>query len=304
MKTEPSDEPETQEIDPFETKESKDKSPKQNITKKKATKNISEEIASILDSDMHGLIFCYKCKNYTTLLWTLLNHMCCKSACDTCEQLTATSKKFTQHKKTHKFYKCSHCETQIEGLKNLNRHLLKQHPPAPFECNLCPKHFSEFSGLLLHKKRVHIIPNSSNPSVIKKAHKCSICDKTFFSHHALEKHNKTHNSKCPYCSNFVSDSVGLAQHIKTHSFDRRYMCIQCNKTFDNISDLQTHKSLKIYERIHKGLEPYKCYECGKYFGMLKALNIHERSHEVAPVTLTCRKTVRVRREKNKILQTS
>ncbi|NXQ32589.1 ZN783 protein, partial [Alaudala cheleensis] len=52
--------------------------------------------------------------------------------------------------------------------------------------------------------------------------------------------------KCPYCKKFLSCSVSLQRHLKTHMRDRPYCCSSCNKCFTRSNHLLRHE--KIHER--------------------------------------------------------
>uniref|UniRef100_A0A1A9W9L4 Protein krueppel n=1 Tax=Glossina brevipalpis TaxID=37001 RepID=A0A1A9W9L4_9MUSC len=81
------------------------------------------------------------------------------------------------------------------------------------------------------------------------------------------------------CS-FCERSFPLRQlrdiHIKNHSRERNYLCIECNKSFFTKYDLQKHVL------THKEDKPYKCSACDKSFTRSTLLYRHERSHTDMP----------------------
>ncbi|NWW39922.1 ZN783 protein, partial [Panurus biarmicus] len=58
--------------------------------------------------------------------------------------------------------------------------------------------------------------------------------------------------KCPHCKKFLSCSMSLRRHLKTHMRDRPYCCSSCNKCFTRSNHLLRHK--KIHERALAALQ--------------------------------------------------
>ena len=92
------------------------------------------------------------------------------------------------------------------------------------------------------------------------------------------------------------DKMELAEHEKTHTGERPFGCISCEKTHFTKSlfeksqktTLQKNHSfvthvgksfsqrshLRAHSKVHSGEKPYKCNECCKYFTYLDSLKRH------------------------------
>ncbi|XP_036053113.1 zinc finger protein SNAI2 isoform X2 [Onychomys torridus] len=85
-----------------------------------------------------------------------------------------------------------------------------------FQCNLCNKTYSTFSGLAKHKQ-LHCDAQS------RKSFSCKYCDKEYVSLGALKMHIRTHTLPCvcKICGKAFSRPWLLQGHIRTHTEEER-----------------------------------------------------------------------------------
>ena len=78
--------------------------------------------------------------------------------------------------------------------------------------------------------------------------------------------------KCRFTTNTPKD---LNRHISVHMNKRQFTCNECNKGFNQISNLILHKQC-----IHSNDRPFVCpvSECGKQFKTNSHLNRHKAIH--------------------------
>lgn len=89
-----------------------------------------------------------------------------------------------------------------------------------FQCSLCNKTYSTFSGLAKHKQ-LHCDAQS------RKSFSCKYCDKEYVSLGALKMHIRTHTLPCvcKICGKAFSRPWLLQGHIRTHTGkSKRYIC--------------------------------------------------------------------------------
>lgn len=150
---------------------------------------------------------------------------------------------------------CCVCLKKFKKREVLIRHLETIHVRSKeFVCDFCPKFYFIKKDLVNHMKKHG-----------QKSFKCKVCDyKTAFKV-PFEQHQLTHGEKveCPICSKKVTSlkqhmnythkpkvscpiclkmfhRSRLGNHIKTHEFQRIYVCEKCNECFESNSDLKEY----------------------------------------------------------------
>merc|ERR1712115_558610 len=149
-------------------------------------------------------------------------------------------------KEQETYSKCSHCNKELNNLKDFEMHENKCHmveneskeqeqQDHKWKCDLCEKQYECKDELKTHEKEHH----ESNESKPKG--------------HNIENDRKEQeiNSKCSHCNREFNNLKDLKKHE-----NKCHVCEQGNNWYDNREDLESHK-----ERRHKG---YTCDQCGYY----------------------------------------
>ncbi|XP_059045141.1 gastrula zinc finger protein XlCGF57.1-like [Achroia grisella] len=136
----------------------------------------------------------------------------------------------------------------------------------------------------VYKKRVKM-----KSSTLKK---CSICNRKCANSSTLVIHMRSHSDEKPYsclsCDKKYKDSGTLKRHVERNHLENRernFICENCGKSFYSKSDV------KIHMRTHTGETPYACSECPMKFTQISAMLRHVKRHtgEKPYTCITCSK---------------
>mmetsp|Transcript_21662 Transcript_21662/g.32255 ORF Transcript_21662/g.32255 Transcript_21662/m.32255 type:complete len:401 (+) Transcript_21662:82-1284(+) len=93
---------------------------------------------------------------------------------------------------------------------------------------------------------------------------------------------------CQYCLKTFNHRGNLIAHIRTHTGEKPYKCMQCGRGFAQLSNLRRHQRGQhgiCAKKRNRG--QYSCSQCRKTFKTQSSYEAHMRSHKSAPKTFHC-----------------
>jgi len=168
--------------------------------------------------------------------------------------------------------KCPKCDKMYGAGDSFKRHIKGTHSEEKaFQCDQCPKKFKNKGSLKVHE-------NFHTGNV---EHKCPVCNKGYNTRSSMVKHIKTtHNEKlpeknfsCDQCFKSFEYGYQLETHFTLHTGEKKLKCREgCEMRFRH------HNNRNSHERIHKGVKPYQCNFCARFFRTGSALKSHIKTH--------------------------
>lgn len=163
---------------------------------------------------------------------------------------------------------CELCGRFFGLAEQLKAHLKTHDPDLRYECDVCGKSYKNEQYRDIHRKRHGMQRNL----------KCEDCGKMFYMKRELKAHRVQHSEAnrsyvCEYCNRGFLNSSVRDEHIRIrHTFERRFPCDQCQRSYYRRRELVEH------QRSHTGEKPFNCELCGRVYARKTTLMTHMKTH--------------------------
>lgn len=187
-------------------------------------------------------------------------------------------------------YKCAYCDKRFRDQYDMNRHSMRVHEKGDMHlstkeedsgdactsdlldnknCSLCGKYFARQVDMERHMKS-----HSED-----RPYKCCFCEKKFKNPYVLKRHQaeicKSREQKrpkkkevlqsnlqppsevttdgkiCPICNKILPCTADIAKHLRSHSEERPFICVTCEKGFKYKDTLKKHQIIHGHEGIRE-----------------------------------------------------
>uniref|UniRef100_A0A3P8V4M9 Zinc finger protein 14-like n=1 Tax=Cynoglossus semilaevis TaxID=244447 RepID=A0A3P8V4M9_CYNSE len=142
-------------------------------------------------------------------------------------------------------------------------------------CSLCGKYFARQVDMERHMQS-----HSED-----RPYKCPYCEKKFKNPYVLKRHQKEICKICPICNRVLPCTADIAKHLRSHTEERPFICLTCEKGFKYKDTLKKHQIIHGHDGIReeesknsvtKALKV--CPVCCRAFDSVKTLNRHIQCH--------------------------
>lgn len=182
--------------------------------------------------------------------------------CTRCLLSYKNTKRYLEHMNMHEMEDekiCNICNLQCETTEEYNQHKENHKYDQMFTCVICEEKFDKQLSYKRHIRDAH----EENPKQRKRV-LCDLCGKAVPSAHSLEIHMRKHTGELPFhcveCDRSFAMEYSFTHHMKLHlPPELLYSCETCGNRFT------TPRLLKKHKEIHSGIQPYSCELCGRCF---------------------------------------
>uniref|UniRef100_A0A8C7EZG1 C2H2-type domain-containing protein n=1 Tax=Oncorhynchus kisutch TaxID=8019 RepID=A0A8C7EZG1_ONCKI len=174
------------------------------------------------------------------------------------------------------FFNCTVCLMRFSSRGSLQQHLNKEHHnERPFKCQSCGKTFALKRYLRDHERRQHKFGTERAHPTYKATdsesqYKCSARGRP-------KGRPKGTGKTCEYCGRHFDFVSVYTVHLRTHTGERPYKCIDCDQDFAQLSNLKSH-----VKKHNKRCQPLKCPYCKMKFSNSEELLAHCKWHSQNP----------------------
>jgi len=187
----------------------------------------------------------------------------------------------------NKILSCNICQIQFVSYATFDDHNLEIHQLQP-SCDVCGKFFKLRRNMLKHKKLHFQV----------RPYKCKECGKSFIRRNTLVKHIQDSHE-----NNYLDESTRKKERNIDRANKKTLICNICQLEFESYTTFDMHNwgfhqtrpscdicgkvfknssRMKTHRKIHAGLRPFQCQECGKAFTERPSLRKHIRIKHPKP----------------------
>ncbi|CAG6015820.1 unnamed protein product [Menidia menidia] len=176
--------------------------------------------------------------------------------CPHCDYASAIKANLNVHVRKHtgEKFSCQHCPFSCLSPGHLKVHIERVHLKKKQHCSFCDKKYSDVKNLLKHMEKQH---NLKDPTVYQDyqqlrlktrqglrqlLYRCSTCNRRFKNQLERERHLLIHGPQRPFacllCDHAATRMAALTAHVRKHLF--LYICRVCNEKFVSSQRLKSH----------------------------------------------------------------
>ncbi|TKS81840.1 Zinc finger protein ZFAT [Collichthys lucidus] len=222
--------------------------------------SIKQNATSLLQSQLK-IFACEFCNKIFKFRHSLVAHLRTHTQekpfqCPHCDYASAIKANLNVHLRKHtgEKFSCQHCPFNCLSPGHLKVHIERVHLKVKQHCSFCEKKYSDVKNLLKHMEKQH---NLKDPAVHQSyqqlrlktrqglrqlLYHCPTCNRRFKNHLERERHLLVHGPQRPFachlCDHAATKMAALAAHVRKHLF--LYVCCVCDGKFVSSQRLEGH----------------------------------------------------------------
>ncbi|XP_068613195.1 zinc finger protein ZFAT [Brachionichthys hirsutus] len=222
--------------------------------------SIKQDATNLLQSQLK-IFACEFCNKIFKFKHSLVAHLRTHTQekpfhCPHCDYASAIKANLNVHLRKHtgEKFSCRHCPFNCVSPGHLKVHVERVHLKVKQHCSFCEKKYSDVKNLLKHIEKQH---NLKDPDVQQSyqqlrlktrqglrqlLYHCPTCNRCFKNQMERQRHLLVHGPQRPFacllCDHAVTKMAALAAHVRKHLF--LYVCCVCDGKFVSSPRLKGH----------------------------------------------------------------
>ncbi|KAM4615172.1 uncharacterized protein ACJ7VT_010371 isoform 2-T2 [Polymixia lowei] len=140
---------------------------------------------------------------------------------------------------------CSLCGKYFARRVDMDRHMKSHSEDRPYKCAYCEKRFKHPYVLKRHQKEICKSKDLKKPDMLDN----SVGTQGSDLQASLE--GLTDGKVCPICSRILPCTADMTKHLRSHTEERPFICVTCEKGFKYKDTLKKHQIIHGHEGIRE-----------------------------------------------------
>lgn len=140
---------------------------------------------------------------------------------------------------------CGLCGKYFARNVDMERHMKSHSEDRPYSCPFCKKKFKNPYILKRHQNKICKNRDIKKPVITAKKKELSQ------SNQQLSSEGSAEGKICPICSRVLPCTADIAKHLRSHSEERPFICVTCEKGFKYRDTLKKHQIIHGHEGIRE-----------------------------------------------------
>eukprot|EP00064_Thunnus_orientalis_P019763 superscaffoldBa00005096_g19891 len=140
---------------------------------------------------------------------------------------------------------CVLCGKYFARQVDMERHMKSHSEDRPYKCSFCEKKFKNPYVLKRHQKEI------CKSRELKKSAMAAKRKETPRANPQPPLESVTEGKICPICSRILPCTADIAKHLRSHTEERPFICITCEKGFKYKDTLKKHQIIHGHEGIRE-----------------------------------------------------
>lgn len=146
---------------------------------------------------------------------------------------------------------CVLCGKYFARQVDMDRHMKSHSEDRPYKCSYCEKRFKNPYVLKRHQKEICKSKELKRSTAAAKKRDATQQQRSSPPPTAVAQDGSAEGKVCPICSRILPCTADIAKHLRSHTEERPFICVTCEKGFKYKDTLKKHQIIHGHEGIRE-----------------------------------------------------